>query len=82
MQKAFLMAMTELSIHQQECELKWQKLIKGGNPLERYKTTLLQEAVDAHSKEFNPEWLVGLLEKIDLVEQVVVRFVDGTEVTL
>ena len=81
LQTAFLMAMHELSVHRQECEMKWQKSIEIGTPLERYKALLLQEALGDNSNEFNPEWMVGLLEKIDVGEQVVVRFVDGTDVT-
>ncbi|WP_458863905.1 recombinase family protein [Streptococcus suis] len=82
LQKAYLMAMHELSVHGQECEMKWQKSIKIGTPLERYKALLLQEALGDNCNEFNPEWMVGLLEKIDVGKVVLVRFVDGTEVTL
>lgn len=53
-----------------------------GTPLERYKALILQEALGDNSNEFSPEQMVGLLEKIDIGEQVVARYVDGTDVTL
>lgn len=59
-----------------------ETLSSGGTPLERYKAILLQEALGENCKDFNPDLMVGLLEKIVVGEEVVVRFVDGTEVTL
>ncbi|MCB2354183.1 recombinase family protein [Clostridium estertheticum] len=82
LQKAYQMVIDELINHQKACEKKWVKMIEFGTPLERYKASLMREELWNSSKEFNPELMVGLLEKNVVGKQVTVYFVDGTEVIL
>ncbi|HEK9107188.1 TPA: recombinase family protein [Streptococcus equi subsp. zooepidemicus] len=82
LQKAFFVAIEELLIHQQDCQQKWQKMIDEGTPLERYQATVMREEVLNGSKEFKPDLMVSILEKIIVGEQVAVQFVEGTEMIL